>query len=137
MTGLIGKRKQAPCRAALALLLSCALSPAAAKETLLVLSVDAEYLESGMPLYGQIGAQLALIKGERDAIALAIELRRSEVLTALPEAIAKVAQAANADLVLDRSVAERAGEPAARDITPEVERILVAQFGQRALEIEQ
>lgn len=122
------------CKVALGLMVSGAV---VANETLLVLTVDAEYLESGMPLYQQIGAQQAAATADRDATALAIDLRRSEVLTALPDAIAKVAEAANADLVLDRSVARRAGETAARDITTEVERILVAQFGSRKLEIEQ
>lgn len=115
------------------------LSPALAAEPLTVLTIDAEYLESTMPLYTAIAddaerAQVGADAVRRSDIDLARELRRSEVLIALPEAIAEVARAAQADLVIDRAVARRLDETTARDITGEVERILVAQFGQLPLE---
>lgn len=115
------------------------LSPALATDSLTVLTVDAEYLESTMPLYASIAddaksAQVGADAVRRSDIELAHELRRSEVLIALPEAIAEVARAAQADLVIDRAVARRLGEKSARDVTREVERILVAQFGQLPLE---
>jgi hypothetical protein len=117
------------------------LSPALAlaAESLTVLTVDAEYLESTMPLYASIAddaksAQVGADAVRRSDIDLAHELRRSEVLIALPEAIAEVARSARADLVIDRAVARRLGEKSARDVTREVERILVAQFGQLPLE---
>lgn len=115
------------------------LSPALAAESLTVLTVDTEYLESTMPLYASIAndaksAQVGADAVRRSDIDLAHELRRSEVLIALPEAIAEVARAAQADLVIDRTTARRIGETSARDITREVERILVAQFGQLPLE---
>jgi hypothetical protein len=117
------------------------LSPALAlaAESLTVLTVDAEYLESAMPLYASIAndaksAQVGADAVRRSDIDLAHELRRSEVLIALPEAIAEVARSARADLVIDRAVARRLGEKSARDVTREVERILVAQFGQLPLE---
>lgn len=106
---------------------------------LTVLTIDAEYLESTMPLYASIAGQAekAQLGGDaqrRSDVDLARELRQSEVLTALPEAIAEVARAAQADLVLDRAVARRLDETEARDITREVEEILVAQFGKLPLE---
>jgi hypothetical protein len=115
------------------------LSPALAAKPPAVLTIDAEYLESTMPLYTAIAddaerAQVGADAVRRSDIDLARELRRSEVLIALPEAIAEVARAAQADLVLDRAVARRLGETTARDITREVEQILVAQFGQLPLE---
>jgi nucleotide-binding universal stress UspA family protein len=121
-----------------AALIMC-LSPALAAESLTVLTVDAEYLESTMPLYASIAndarnAQVGADAVRRSDIELAHELRRSEVLSALPEAIAEIARAAQADLVIDRATARRIGEASARDITREVERILVAQFGQLPLE---
>ncbi len=115
------------------------LSQAVAAESPKVLTVDAEYLESTMPLYTSItneakSAQVGADAVRRSDIDLAHELRRSEVLIALPEAIAEVARAAQADLVIDRATARRLGETSARDITREVERILVAKFGQLPLE---
>ena len=117
----------------LALLACLATSAAPAADALIVLTVDIEYLESGMPLYAAIADQAELAQRSvdgtrRSEIELARDLRQSEVLTALPEAIGEVALAANADLVLDREVARRVGEGGARDVTQEVERILVAQF---------
>jgi hypothetical protein len=104
-----------------------------------VLTIDAEYLQETMPLYSAIAAQATTAAvganaQRRSGIELARELRQSEVLIALPEAIAEVARSAQADLVVDRAVARRLGETGARDITSEVERILVAQFGQLPLE---
>lgn len=109
------------------------------QEPLVILTVDTEYLQSAMPLYTSIGeqAQQALAGANaqrRSDIELARELRQSEVLTALPEAIAEVARSADADLVLDRAVAQRVGEAGARDVTADVERILVAQFSKLPLE---
>lgn len=123
----------------LALLACLATSAAPAADALIVLTVDIEYLESGMPLYAAIADQAELAQRSvdgmrRSEIELARDLRQSEVLTALPEAIAEVALAANADLVLDREVARRVGEAGARDVTQEVERILVAQFSTLPLE---
>jgi hypothetical protein len=115
------------------------LLPALASPPLTVLTIDAEYLESTMPLYASITAQAeASSQGasavRRSDLELARELRHSEVLTALPEAIAEVARAAEADLVVDRAVARRLDQASARDITRDVERILVARFGQLPLE---
>lgn len=123
----------------LALLACLATTASAATDALVVLTVDVGYLQSSMPLYTQIAAQAQAaqqgVDGERKSeIELARDLRQSEVLTALPEAIGEVARAANADLVLDRAVAKRVGEAAARDVTDEVERILVAQFSKLPLE---
>ncbi|HWS26086.1 MAG TPA: hypothetical protein VN259_05855 [Xanthomonadales bacterium] len=123
----------------LALLACLATSAAPAADDLIVLTVDVEYLESGMPLYASIAdqaeqAQRSVDGTRRSEIELARDLRQSEVLTALPEAITEVALAANADLVLDREVARRVGEASARDVTQEVERILVAQFSTLPLE---
>ena len=123
----------------LALLARLAASTAPAADALIVLTVDVEYLESGMPLYAAIADQAELAQRSvdgtrRSEIELARDLRQSEVLTALPEAITEVALAANADLVLDREVARRVGEAGARDVTQEVERILVAQFSTLPLE---
>lgn len=114
------------------------IAPLAANE-LKVLTVDVQYLESGMPLYTTIAtqaeqAQQGIAGARRSEIELARDLRQSEVLTALPEAIREVALAADADLVLDRQVAQRVGETGAQDVTAEVERILVAQFSQLPLE---
>lgn len=113
--------------------------PALAAQTMTILTIDAEYLESGMPLYAQIAAEAEQAGRGADAqrrsdISLARDLRQSEILAALPEAIAEVARAAGADLVVDRAVARRIDHAVARDITSEVERILVAQFGALPLE---
>lgn len=110
-------------------------------QSLTLLTIDAEYLQSTMPLYQSIAEQAAKAQQGADAerrsdLDLARDLRQSEVLTALPEAIAEVARAAQADLVIDRAVARRIDQTAARDITDEVEKILVAQFGQLPLEPE-
>ena len=104
-----------------------------------MLTIDAEYLQSTMPLYQTIAAQAAKAQQGTDSLRrsdldLARDLRQSEVLTALPEAIAEVARAAQADLVIDRAVARRIEQPTARDITSEVEKILVAKFGELPLE---
>lgn len=119
--------------------LACLWITSAQAAQLTVLTIDAEYLEATMPLYATIAAQAEKAGRGADAlrrsdIDLARELRQSEVLIALPEAIAQVARSAQADLVIDRAVARRIGETSARDITNEVEQILVAQFGKRALE---
>lgn len=123
----------------LALLAGLTTTAAPAADALVVLTVDVEYLESGMPLYAAIAtqaerAQQGVESTRRSEIELARDLRQSEVLTALPEAISEVALAANADLVLDREVAQRVGASAADDVTEEVERILVSQFSQLPLE---
>ena len=121
-----------------ALLAGAWLAPASA-QPLTVLTIDAEYLQSTMPLYQTIAAQAAKAQQGTDSLRrsdldLARDLRQSEVLTALPEAIAEVARAAQADLVIDRAVARRIEQPTARDITSEVEKILVAKFGELPLE---
>ena len=134
------RRSRRVCRClALALLASLTTTAAPAADALVVLTVDVEYLESGMPLYAAIAtqaerAQQGVESTRRSEIELARDLRQSEVLTALPEAISEVALAANADLVLDREVAQRVGASAAHDVTEEVERILVSQFSQLPLE---
>lgn len=113
--------------------------PPALASPLTLLTIDAGYLESTMPLYASIAAQAAasspgVTAKRRSDLELARELRHSEVLIALPEVIAEVARGAGADLVVDRAVARRLDQTAARDITGEVERILVARFGQMPLE---
>ena len=132
------RRSRRFCRG-LALLAGLVTTAAPAADALVVLTVDVEYLESGMPLYAAIAtqaerAQQGVESTRRSEIELARDLRQSEVLTALPEAIREVALAADADLVLDRQVAQRVGETGAQDVTTEVERILVAQFSQLPLE---
>lgn len=124
---------------ALVVVASLWMLPALAAQTMTILTIDAEYLESGMPLYAQIAAEAEQAGRGADAqrrsdISLARDLRQSEILAALPEAIAEVARAAEADLVVDRAVARRIDHAVARDITSEVERILVAQFGALPLE---
>ena len=104
----------------LALLACLATSAAPAADALIVLTVDIEYLESGMPLYAAIADQAELAQRSvdgmrRSEIELARDLRQSEVLTALPEAIAayRARYAANSAVVvtmlaeLDRTPSER------------------------------
>lgn len=106
-----------------------------------ILTVDAEYLESTMPLYAAVDKQAAALKANADDerrsdIELARQLRVSDILTALPEVIAELAAARQADLVLDRAVARRIGVKADADITTDIERRLQAQFAGRALELD-
>ena len=108
-------------------------------DSLIVLTVDAAFLETGMPLYAEIERQAGALRAQAAAdrarqIDLAVELRRSESLTALPEAIAQVALGAKADLVIDRKVAKRIGQTPVRDVTAEVQRILEVQFQTQVLE---
>lgn len=109
-------------------------------QPMVILTVDADRLESGLPLYTKIAQQAEALRAKADAhrrsqIDLAVELRRSEILTALPDAIAAVAQEAKADLVLDIKVAKRVGETAARDVTQEVQQRIEQQFSAQTLEI--
>lgn len=109
-------------------------------QPMVILTVDADRLESGLPLYTKIAQQAEALRAKADAqrrsqIDLAVELRRSEILTALPDAIAAVAQEAKADLVLDIKVAERIGEATARDVTEEVQQRIEQQFSAQTLEI--
>ncbi len=114
---------------------------AAATAAQKILTVDAEYLESTMPLYAVVDQQAAALKKNADDerrgdIELARQLRVSDILTALPEVIAELAAARQADLVLDRAVARRIGVKADADITTDIERRLQSQFGGRALELD-
>ncbi len=126
----------------LALLTTAWLSPttalAAADADLVVLVVDAQRLETRLPLYARIDAQAAALASANPAAkssaTLAAELRKSEILTALPEIIARLAMAANADLVLDQAVAERMGEKGAQDLTAAVEAQIEARFADKPLE---
>ncbi|MGE4070430.1 MAG: hypothetical protein AB7E72_04580 [Lysobacterales bacterium] len=106
-----------------------------------ILTVDAEYLESTMPLYAAVEQQAAALKKNADDerrgdIELARQIRVSDILTALPEVIAELATARQADMVVDRAVARRIGAKVDADITTDIERRLQAQFGGRALELD-
>lgn len=123
------------------LLVASALSPAANASTasLSILVVDREHLENSMPLYATIDREAAALSAadpkKRDGATLAADLRKSEILTALPEVIAQIAMAANADLVLDREVARRLGEGGAKDVTAAVQQALEKRFAGRPLEV--
>lgn len=113
--------------------------PAAQAEGQLILSVDAEYLGTAMPLYTRVATAAARDAEGADAqrqaaLELARDQRLSDILTAVPEAIAALAQAAGADLVIDRALARRLGEASARDITDEVEQALAQRFDDLPLE---
>jgi Skp family chaperone for outer membrane proteins len=106
-----------------------------------ILTVDAEYLESTMPLYAAVDKQAAELKKDADGerrsdIELARQIRVSDILTALPDVISEVAAAQQADLVLDRAVAKRIAVKVDADITADIERRLKSQFGGRALELD-
>lgn len=114
-------------------------TPALAGDDLRILTVDATFLETGMPLYAELDKQADALRAGADEdlrarIDLAVELRRSEVLTVMPDIIAEFARAENADLVIDRSVAERIQEKGAKDITASVQAKLEAQFSGQKLE---
>ncbi|MCP5475459.1 MAG: hypothetical protein H7A19_11540 [Rhodanobacteraceae bacterium] len=122
-------------------LASAAASAAAPLGSQKILTVDAEYLESTMPLYAAVDKQAAALKKDADDerrsdIELARQIRVSDILTALPEAIAGVATARQADLVLDRAVARRIAVKVDADITADIERRLSLQFAGRALELD-
>ena len=122
-------------------LASAGASAAAPMGSQKILTVDAEYLESTMPLYAAVDKQAAALKKDADDerrsdIELARQIRVSDILTALPEAIAGVATARQADLVLDRAVARRIAVKVDADITADIERQLSLQFGGRALELD-
>ena len=122
-------------------LASAGASAAAPMGSQKILTVDAEYLESTMPLYAAVDKQAAALKKDADDerrsdIELARQIRVSDILTALPEAIAEVATARQADLVLDRAVARRIAVSVDADITADIERQLSLQFGGRALELD-
>lgn len=113
--------------------------PASAGDDMVILTVDATFLETGMPLYAELDKQADALRAGADddrraQIDLAVELRRSEVLTVMPDVIAELAKAENADLVIDRSVAERIREKGAKDITASVQARLEAQFAGQKLE---
>ena len=125
--------------ACLALVLLLCGGAVRATESQVVLALDVEYLQSTMPLYARIAGQAEKAASGADAqrrseLELARDLRQSEILTALPEVIAQIAGAAQADLVVDRAIARRIGESAAHDITDEVEQVLVERFGDQPLE---
>ena len=115
------------------------LSAGADAAQLRILIVDAAHLQESMPLYLQIDRQAAALKDGHEhteaAVQLAAELRKSEVLTALPEVIADLANAAQADLVIDRELARRIGEGGAQDVTAAVQQALEEKFSERPLEI--
>jgi hypothetical protein len=126
-------------RAVLLLALLLGASGARANESQVILALDIEYLQSTMPLYARIAGQAEKAATGADAqrrseLELARDLRQSEILTALPEVIAQIASTAKADMVVDRAVARRIGESAARDITEDVEKVLVERFGDQPLE---
>ncbi len=126
-------------RARLLLLLLLAGTAARAEEPQVILALDIDYLQTTMPLYARIASEAEKAASGADAerrsdLELARDLRQSEILTALPEVIAGIAGAASADLVVDRAVARRIGETGARDITDEVEKVLVERFGDLPLE---
>lgn len=116
-------------------------APQAIAAGLSILVVDVEHLESQMPLYAEIdrlaGALVSTGPQAASARQLAAELRKSEVLTAVPEVIAQIAATENADLVLDRETASRIGEGGARDVTAAVQQALERQFSGRPLELAQ
>lgn len=123
----------------MAILASADTAAGTAVEAQRILTVDASYLESTMPLYASIEAQAALLKNsanltQQHDIELAQQQRVSDVLIALPEVIAELAQARHADLVLDRAVIRRVGIKAEADITTEVESQLQKRFGPLPLE---
>jgi len=124
-----------------AVVIALALCDGADAEQLRILIVDAAHLQESMPLYAQIDRQAAALKDAREhtdgAVQLAAELRKSEVLTALPEIIANIAIAAQADLVIDRELARRIGEGGAQDVTSAVQQALEEKFSERPLEIAQ
>jgi hypothetical protein len=106
-----------------------------------ILTVDAEYLQSTMPLYAAVDKQAAALTNDADDerrgdIELARQIRVSDILTALPEVIAELAGARQADLVLDRALAKRIAVRVDADITADIERRLMSQFGSRALDLE-
>jgi len=105
---------------------------------MVVLVVDAEHLENSLSLYAMIDQEAAALAlsnpAARNSLRLAADLRRSEILTALPEIIAGLAKAANADLVLDKKVALRLGEKAAKDLTSAVEQQLESRYAGLPLE---
>lgn len=120
-------------------LAACALAGQAGAAAQTILTVDADYLQTAMPLYTRVAMaaeRAAEGAGEerRGLLELARDQRLSDILTALPEEIARLAVDAGADLVLDRAVARRLGENQARDITAEVESALAARFEQLPLE---
>ena len=122
-------------------LTSASASAAAAAVPQKILTVDADYLESTMPLYAAVEQQAtALGKNaddeRRSDIELARQIRVSDILTALPEVIAELAAARQADLVLDRAVARRIGVTADADITVDIEQRLQSQFAGRALDLD-
>ncbi|GMU44315.1 MAG: hypothetical protein AMXMBFR25_23010 [Lysobacterales bacterium] len=122
---------------ATALALLCAQATVAAEQT--ILTVDAEYLETAMPLYTRIATAAAHAAEGTDAqrradLELARVQRLSDILVALPEEIGRIAAEADADLVVDRAVARRLGETGARDITAQVERALERRFEALPLE---
>lgn len=110
-------------------------------ESQIILTVDGDYLDSTMPLYAELEQQAAGLKknadpDQRSEIELRVQERISDILTAVPEVIDELARARQADLVLDRIVARRTGAAIAADITEDVERQLVARYGDRPLEID-
>lgn len=104
-----------------------------------ILIVDATHLQEAMPLYAQIDRQAAALADTREhpaaAVRMAADLRKSEVLTDLPEVIAEIATAAGADLVIDRELARRIGEGGAQDVTAAVQQALEVRYSERPLEI--
>lgn len=113
--------------------------PAVAADELVILTVDATFLETGMPLYAELDKQADALRAGADEdrraqVDLAVELRRSEVLTVMPDVIAEIAKTENADLVIDRSVATRIQQKGAKDITAAVQGRLEAQFAGLKLE---
>ncbi len=114
-------------------------APFAQAAQLRILVVDATHLQEAMPLYGAIDRQAAALADAREhpaaAVQLAADLRKSEVLTALPEVIAEIAIAAGADLVIDRALARRIGEGGSQDVTAAVQEALEGRYADRPLEV--
>lgn len=117
-----------------ALLLGLGLASAGQGTNLLVLVVDGERLENGLSVYAELDRQLEQARALADLKlrqqrALALELHRSEILTAIPELIHEIAEGEQADVVLDVAAARRIGLSSARDITAQVEALVLQRFG--------
>lgn len=118
----------------LALLLGLGLASAGQGTNLLVLVVDGERLENGLAIYAELDRQLDQVRTLADIKlrqqrALALELHRSDILTAIPELIHEIAEGEQADVVLDVAAARRIGLSSARDITAQVEAMVLQRFG--------
>lgn len=116
------------------------LSPVSGAAELRLLLVDGEHLESGLAIYADLERKARTVavgvdRRQRSEVLVQAELRRSEILNALPEIVAAIAEREGADLVLDRQAATRIGVTIEVDITEEVERIVQERFADFELEL--